>query len=231
MTRIALLCSASAFIASGAAFAERPIHPVVHARGDVHRVIAAAPGSTTLYDQNDEDNGMAIPSENFGHGFDSFDSSGADDFSVPAGHTWKIRQVEVTGVYGQGTSNPAQSENVLFYTDNKGLPGNLIAECDNLEGADNQGSFAIKLPKSCKVRLKGGKRFWISVVANENNACCTLWFWETRDVLSNNPAAWENPNDGYSTGCTSWGVMTSCIGKYGEGPDFMFSLKGIDVVR
>jgi hypothetical protein len=194
-------------------------------------VIAAAPGSVTLYDQNDEDNGMAVPSENYGHGFDSFDSSGADDFTVPAGHAWKIRQVEVSGIYGQGTTFPAESEDIYFYKDRSGLPGDPIAQCDNLGGVDNQGSFSITLSKSCKVNLKGGKRYWVSVVANENNACCTLWFWETRDVRSGKSAAWENPHNGYGTGCTMWDVMISCIGDYGEGPDFMFSLKGTDVVR
>jgi hypothetical protein len=228
MIRTALLCSASALIACGSAFAAGPMRPLTHARGEVHRVIAAIPGSATLYDQDSEDSGVGVVSTNFTHDFDSFDAYGADDFTIPTRHTWKIEQVEVTGIYGQG-SNPAQSESVFFYRDNKGLPGELIAECDDLDGVDNQGSFAIKLPKSCKSKLKGGKRYWLSIVANENNGCCTWWGWETRSVLSGKPAAWENPSGRF--GCSSWNVMTSCVGSYGEGPDFMFALKGKDLVQ
>lgn len=202
--------------------------PLTHVRGKVHRVISAAPGSVTLYDQNGDDAGVAIVSEIFTHSFDSYDSYGADDFTVPAGHKWKIREVEVTGAYGQ-QSEPAQSENVLFYKDRKGLPGKLVAECDNLSGSDNLGSFAIKLPKTCKVNLRGGYTYWISVVAIENNLCCTNWGWETRNGQNGDPAAWENPNGSYDE-CPNWGVMTSCIGDYGEGPDFMFALKGRDML-
>jgi hypothetical protein len=230
MTKTALLCSASALIvcASGATFAAGPKRPVTHIRGEVHRIVAAAPGSVTLFDQNDDDSGVAVPSENFTHDFDSYDSYGADDFTVPTGHKWKIREVEVSGIYGQN-SNPAQSENVLFYRDASDNPGKPVAECDALTGIDNRGSFAIKLPKTCKITLTGGHRYWVSVVANENNACCTLWFWETRNDQNGMPAAWENPGNGYGTGCTTWAVMTSCLGNGGEGPDFMFSLKGKDV--
>jgi hypothetical protein len=232
MTKIVLLCSASAlaFGVSGGALAGRPEPPVTHAHGEVHRIIAAVPGSVTLYDQNSDDSGVAVPSENFTHDFESYDSSGADDFTVPAGHTWKIREVEVTGVYGQ-PSNPADSENVFIYKDRRGLPENLVAECDSIKGIDNQGSFAIKLPKSCKVNLKGGKRYWISVVANENNACCTSWFWETRNGQNAKPAVWKNPGGGYGTGCEPWEPLTSCFGNSGEGPDFMFALKGKDIVQ
>jgi len=202
--------------------------PVTHIRSEVHRAISAMPGAVTLYDQNSDDSGVAVLSTNFTHDFDSFDSYGADDFAVPRGHKWKIREVEAAGVYAQN-SNPAQSENVLFYRDAMGLPGSLVAECDGLTGIDNDGSFAVKIPKSCRATLKGGLKYWISVVANENNACCTEWAWETRSGQLGRAAACENPGSGFRRGCPEWGVMTSCVGSYGEGPDFMFTLKGKDI--
>ena len=211
--------------ASGSAAAHRKL-PMTHARGAVDRVIAAAPGLVTLYDQSSDDSGVGVLSENF-YGYDSYDAYGADDFAVPAGHKWKIRQVEVAGVYEQDT-NPAQSENVLFYKAAKGLPGSLVAECDELPGIDNDGSFAIKIPKSCSVTLKGGFRYWVSVVVNENHVCCTDWKWETRSGQLGKAAAWENPGGVWGR-CVEWGVMTECIGDHGEGPDFMFALKGKDI--
>ena len=230
MTRIGLLCSGSAlmFCASSAAIATERARPPTHLHGEVHRVVAAVLGSVTLVDQNDDDSGVAVWSEDFSHGFDSYDSSGADDFTVPAGHKWKIREMEVSGAYGE-QSEPAQSEDVVFYRDKQGLPGTPIARCLQLAGKDNMGSFAIKLPRSCSVALKGGKRYWVSVVVHENNTCCTNWGWETRNGQNGKPAAWENPNGGFGIGCETWGIMTSCIGIEGEGPDFMFALKGRDV--
>ena len=135
----------------------------------------------------------------------------------------------MAGAYGCPgcDGGPASSESVFFYKDRKGLPGKLIAECGAIKGQDNQGSFAIRLPKSCKVTLKGGKAYWVSVVATMSFNCCGEWNWETRNSQIENPAAWENPNRG---DCRSWDVMTSCIGNYGEGPDFMFALKGADIV-
>ena len=111
------------FCLSGAIAAERKL-PMTHGRGEVHRVISAVPGAVTLYDQNSDDSGVAIISTNF-YGFDSFDAYGADDFAVPKGHRWKIRQVEVPGYYSaaSGNAGPAESESVFFYRDNQGLPG------------------------------------------------------------------------------------------------------------
>lgn len=232
MIRTALLCSVSALAlcATSATFAAERARPTTHFNGTVHRVISALPGAVTLYDQNSDDSGVAVISTNF-FDFDSFDSYGADDFTVPAGHKWKIKQVEVAGYYSSesGHNGPAASESVYFYRDDHGLPGELVAHCDQIEGKDDQGSFAIKIPSSCKVTLKGGKRYWISVFANMDISCCGQWNWSTRNGKYDKPAAWESPND--LAFCTTWERMTTCIGDNGEGPDFMFTLKGTDVVQ
>ncbi len=229
--KVSLLTTVSlsvlALCVSSATAADRNL-PVAHARGTVHRVISAVPGAVTLYDQNDDDAGLGALSVNFNSDFDSFDSYGADDFAVPAGHKWKIRAVEVSGYYREN-SEPARSENVLFYRSERGFPGRLIAKCDEVTGKDQGGSFLITLRKSCTVNLSGGHRYWVSVVANESNPS-TFWYWETRNGQIGHPAAWENPNGGFRR-CLTWDVMTSCIGDYGEGPDFMFTLKGKDVVQ
>lgn len=230
--RISLLATVSisvlALSVGGAAAGERKL-PATHVRGEVHRVIAASPGSITLYDQNSDDSDAGILSTNFTD-FDSFDSYGADDFTVPVGHKWKIRQIEVSGSYaaGDGNAGPAASESVFFYRDNHGLPGELVAKCEQIKGKDNQGSFAIKLPKSCKVVLKSGNRYWISVFANMDIACCGQWNWSTRDGQNGKPAAWENPGGGFRI-CPVWEHMITCMGDAGEGPDFRFALKGKDI--
>ncbi len=229
MRRTLFMASALTICVSGA-FAAQPTLPVTHMRGVVHRVISSLPRVQTLHDQNSDDSGVAAVSTNFTHDFDSYDSYGADDFTVPAGHKWRIKQVEVSGVYGQN-SRPAQSENISIYKDQNGLPGQIVAQCRELVGTDNSGSFAIRIPKNCKILLTGGSTYWLSVVANENNVCCTTWGWETRSSQSEQPAAWENPGDGFHTGCADWDVMAACLAKYDVGPDFMFTLKGKDITN
>jgi len=198
-----------------------------------YSVTSTAPRSSPLYDQDNDDSGYSIDSNNFTGDFSQYNAAAADDFAVPAGHKWRIKEVDVTGVYFSG-SGPATSENVLIYKNLRGLPGTLVAECSNIQGIDNKGSFAIKIPKSCKMVLQGGrlakgKTYWVSVVANIDFACCGAWAWETRTGQNGNPAAWENPNDGFGTGCTTWNALMSCFGDFGEGPDFMFALKGEDL--
>src|SRR5437764_1625977 len=92
-----LLASAAMFALTGAAFAGaahpgKVAHSVPH-----HYVHGLPPGTVTLYDQNDNDNGVGIVSDDFDSGsFDSYDSQIADDFKVPKGTTWKVKEVDVS---------------------------------------------------------------------------------------------------------------------------------------
>lgn len=229
MTKIALLCSMSIFALCAGEVCAGAANPTVAFRGGkVGQRTWASSGYAKLYSQNNYDAGMAIDSQNFSADFTEFTSAGADEFVIPSGHKWKIKEVDVTGVYYNGPG-PASSESVLFYKDSNGLPGDLAEQCDDVVGTDNQGSFAIKIPKTCKLNLKGGSTYWLSVVANMDLDPYGQWGWETRTQQNGDPAAWENPNDGWSSGCTTWQVMSSCF-DYGQGPDFMFTLRGKDVI-
>jgi hypothetical protein len=190
--------------------------------------VRGVPRSTErlLYSQYDLDEGTAISSQNFDNVFDAYDDAGADDFTVPAGHVWRIKEVDVAGTY-RGTGGPTPSERVSFYADDNGLPGALI-KAMTLTGTDNSGSFAIPFGALGPVRLKGGdsgRTYWVSIRANMDYFD-GQWFWETRTAQSGNGAAWENPGGGWGTTCSSWGRLTKCLPHDGEGPDFMFALKG-----
>lgn len=187
------------------------------------RVRAAKPAGIALpiiYSQNDNSAGIAVSSQNFEPSMNAFDNAGADDFTIPAGQRWLIQAVIVTGFYFNGPG-PADSETVTFYRDAGGLPGAVIST-QTVVGTDNAGSFTIRLPSP--VRLRQGT-YWVSVVANQNLTPDGQWGWETRTIQNGNPAAWQNPGDGFGTGCTTWANMQGCIG-FGEGPDFMFALFG-----
>jgi hypothetical protein len=188
------------------------------------RAAGVRPQSTqsVLYDQNNNDSSVGISSQNFETSFDVYDDQGADSFKVPAGQTWKIKEVDVTGVYFNG-DGPAVSENVTFYKNSGGLPGAVIKSV-TLAGTDSgTGSFAIT--GITGVKLTGGK-YWVSVQVNMDFDAGGQWGWDTRTVQSGFAAAWQNPADGLATGCTVYANMQGCIGAQGEGPDFMFALRG-----
>ena len=187
-----------------------------------HQTIFKTPkGSKTLYDQNANDSGVGLVSDNFTSGtFPSFSDQGADDFTVPAGHKWTVTEVDVTGVYFNGPG-PTTGVNVFFYKNKKGLPGKLVSEVDGASFTDNFGSFAVQ---TGGVKLKAGT-YWVSVQADMNfTGGAGEWGWEVNSVQTGNEAAWQNPGGGFAV-CPTWGPVTSCLG---YGPDFMFTLKGKD---
>ncbi|MGD0192838.1 MAG: hypothetical protein ABSD74_19045 [Rhizomicrobium sp.] len=220
MSKIALLAAASAIaISAGSQAAVQS--PVQSSRGfDVHatRLSITVPGVKTLYSQNNDDAGVAVISQNFESSMSIYDAQGADDFVVPKGKTWTVEEVDITGVYFNG-SGPAASENVTFYADSNGLPGKQIAAITKAKGADNGGSFAIKIHA---VKLKPG-HYWVSVGANCSFVTCGEWGWELRSVQANDMAAYQAP--GGSGPCTTWQPLDVCFGN-GTPPDFMFALKG-----
>ena len=217
MTGKALLLGTAALAASiGAASAQPP--SLSHAGGYVHRFVSAPPrGSQTLYDQNTNDAGYAVLSDYFDSG--DFDSQAADDFAVPEGFTWIVTKIDVTGVYFN-SYGPSIGQKVYFYKDKNGKPGKLIQEIDNLQGVDNDGSFAITLPGK-GVKLKTGK-YWLSVQVGLHDFNDGQWGWEVSSEQNTSEAMWQNPGGGFGV-CPIWGNIESCVG---YGPDLMFDLKG-----
>ena len=182
------------------------------------------PPPAPLYDQYNNDSGIGIVDQNFEPSFDIYDSEQGDDFVVPGGQTWNINQVDVAGVYFNGTG-PADSINVVVYNDNGGLPGSVVASQPNLSYTDTSGglgSYTIPLPSAITV---GEGHYWVAVQPNMDFGSGGEWGWEGRTVLSNDPGVWRNPGDGFGTGCTDWAVKEVCIPS-GEGPDQVWSISG-----
>jgi len=192
-----LLAGAAALALTGGATAGVNHMSAGGAHGAAQRVIhAPPPGLTTLYDQNIGDAGYGWFSQSLSS-YPQYSEYLADDFIVPAGHTWKVKEVDTTAFYYLGSGGPAHSVNVLFWKDNKGLPSQKngpAVECDNLtpkSGLDT-GAFQIKLPRDCSVKLKGGsrgKRYWLTVQANMDGINSSgYWAW-TQNLTINNDEA------------------------------------------
>jgi len=186
-------------------------------------LLAAPAASEVLWSQTGHDAGVQVISQNFEASFDLYDNQGADDFVVPPGEVWLVRQVEVMGTYGEGTG-PARSENVFFYGDAGGLPGAPLAAHMEVAGqGDWEGHFLITLPEPLKLR-EGA--YWLSVQINMDFALGGQWGWWTKRDRKGFRAAWMNPQGGFGVGCKHYRIMLRCIGHLGEGPDFSFVLYG-----
>ena len=174
-----------------------------------------------LYDQTDNASGAGTSSQNFETAIDAFDDQAADDFVVPAAQTWNIQQINVLGAYFNG-AGPAASANVIFYTDSATLPGTAVATYTSAAVVDDGlGNFNIALSPAAV--LTAGT-YWVSVQANMDFGVGGQWAWNDRTVQSNSGAAWQNPGDGFGSGCTTWGRKSTCVP--GAAPDNLFTLLG-----
>jgi hypothetical protein len=214
-----------ATIVGNANGASRPTPNAARAGGHASR--AAANGSgVLLFANSDNDAGIGVSSQNFESQYAAYNSAAADDFFVPANTTWHVTVVDVNGVFYNGSGpDGSETESVTFYKNTKGVPG-LVKATYTLQGLDNSGSFAITLPGK-GITLKGGRRgktFWLSVAINMPFHPNGQWAWETSTNAVDNTNVWENPSNGYGTGCTTWTVLSSCFA--GEGQSQMFALLG-----
>jgi hypothetical protein len=176
-----------------------------------------------LYDQTDNPSVNGFSSQDFEPSFDLYDNQGADDFTVPvADGAWSIEQVYVAGSTSLGYIVPFV--NVYFYEDNAGLPGTEVYSAYGVVPADDgSGSLTIVLPAAAV--LPAGD-YWLSVQAAMDFGTYGQWYWTTRSIQTANPWAWQNPGDGFASGCTTWAYGAGyCIPTIPE-PDALFRLDG-----
>ena len=177
--------------------------------------------AVTLYDQLDNDSADGVTSQNFEADFDSFDAQAADDFVIPAGETWSITDLTIPGVGAGGMP----SANVWFHANSGTLPGAVEYTALSVVPVDTFGDLAITLPVPA---VLGPGTHWVSVQANVDFAG-GQWFWSSRTVQANSESAWQNPGDGFGTGCTTWSARGTTCGITPSFPDHLFALQG-DIV-
>lgn len=213
MTKTALMATTGLLALFAAGVVPLGAHPAtITSRATNATTRIELPKVRTLYTQNSNSLGVGFISDNFTSGTTTSSTVAADDFIVPKGKTWQVGEVDVTGVYFNG-SGPATSENITFYKDASGVPGKTVKKgsFSALSCSDSGGSFSCTLPK--KVRLKPG-HYWVSVVANMNFISgAGEWGWEESSVIHNDPAVWGTCSGGV---CGDWQSL---------GEDLMFDLK------
>jgi hypothetical protein len=179
---------------------------------------------TLLYDQYDNfstEKTPNIPSQDAETALDFFDSQAADDFIVPAGEAWQVTEVDVLGEYD--SDGPAASFHVFFYQNGAGdLPGMLVA---SRLGNPYTGSNDFVITLTEPVTLPEG-HYWVSVQARQDITQAGFWLWHNRTVQSNSGAAWQNPGNGFGTGCVVWIRRVTCAVLQQTAPDQVFRLIG-----
>lgn len=180
---------------------------------------------TLLYDQNNNASGNGAPDQDFEAAFNAYDSRGADDFEVTFAGGWVVEQVTTVGTTGGATT----SVDVQFLADAAGFPDAApVTGCDYpgiVPTSQVGGSFVLDLPTGCNLTTGF---YWVAIQANQDFGTAGQHFWSNRTVQSNQGAVWENPGDGFATGCTTWDRMTTCGVGGGASPDFLFQILGTE---
>lgn len=211
-----LLLLAASLLAWGTALADKPA--LVLKGTPSHRHVHAN-ALQTLYDQPGYI-GTGVNSQNYDPAYDAYDDEAADDFFVPDGARWLIKEVDMDGYYNEG---PADTFTITFYKDKHGKPGATRAQFVVVPPYyDGGGGMPLKL--GGRVSLKPG-HYWLSIVADQNFTIGNgQWSWASSADTFNSPAMWRNPGGGFELGCPDWGIESVCI-PIGEG-DHVFALKG-----
>jgi hypothetical protein len=169
--------------------------------------------------QLNADSARSFPSQNFEPDFDAYDNVAADDFTVA--RRCRARVVTVVGNYGAG-SGPADSETVTFYRDKTGRPGRVVSTQTVTAPDDAIGTFDLPLDEA--VRLRAGRKYWVSIQISMNFAESGVWLWEMQSVVDGAKPVWKNPGDGYGYGCVDWTEIETCAGAEWSG-GLMFEIR------
>jgi hypothetical protein len=164
-------------------------------------------------------------SQDYEPALDSHDAQGADDFFITSGNTWVVSQVQVDGVYYDG-SGPADSANVYFYRDNGGVPGTAVFTQTNIAYTPGPNAGNLIVPLNPPAVLGAGS-YWLSVQANQDSSTAGRWGWRNRRFSgAQYGAAWRNPGLGQGVGCAGWSNRATCLNTSSD-PDQIFIISGV----
>jgi len=186
-------------------------------QGQAQASPAESPDGSFCYSQMGTDAGVAIVSQDFTDpGYDIDEAQAADDFKLKADCT--ANGLVVTGQFFNGTG-PADSLNVTYYKNKNSHPAKVLKAFTGLDPATGP-SFNVK---HGKVNLVAGT-YWVSpqVVMAFAGGTTGEWGWEQQTEIKGSEGNWQNPGDGFGTGCTTWNTNTACVGFAG---DYMFKVK------
>ena len=190
----------------------------------VSLALPAGANAEVLYDQTDhaapassDPGGPNFSPSNY-FGPDNADRT-ADDFTVPAGETWTLTEVDVRGAFEGPEAEP--EVNVFIYADDNGKPGEELWS----QGIGGTTGPNYEIPLTDGPKLEAGT-YWLT--AQQVVRGLAYWSWQTRTVQSGSPAQWisgEGTPDCEES--AAWVPRTSCWPSVN--PDQVFALEGTRV--
>jgi hypothetical protein len=211
---LGVIFSLTALVDAGAATT------AVHAASSLRNAKPASPKTVprdaasgmVLYRQTGTYTGAAVAQTST----DGNNASGADDFTVTDANGWTISAFNFAVVLPNYSPSAGLSYNVDVYPDASGHPA-FPGVCSAHFAAgivDNDNTMlSVPLPQAC-VLPQGS--YWVALQANNNNDSSQPlvpqvdWSGYTAAVIPGWPASWENPGNGYGTGCDVWTPATGC---------------------
>jgi photosystem II stability/assembly factor-like uncharacterized protein len=144
----------------------------------------------------------------------------ADDFTIPAGQSWSIEEVAVSGSYRIATS--VNDVRVVIYQNDGGKPGAEVYSSGALVPANPASpNFTVKLPEA--LTLPEGT-YWLSVYPNLAFGAGFQWYWANQTAISGAPAHFRDNANLFGTGAVNWTESSLAFG--GIQTDMVFTLFG-----
>ncbi len=146
----------------------------------------------------------------------------ADDFVIPEGTNWKLRNITAFGTASGGPE--LTSATVVIFSDNGGVPGDVVYNSGAIEpiSASTDTNLSLELPE--EVTLGSGS-YWLSVYANlaflPNN---TQWFWLTQSTVIGQENVIRDEGDLFGQGLVDWTPQSLAFG--GNPEDLVFQIFG-----
>jgi hypothetical protein len=177
----------------------------------------------TLYAQLDDPSGSAFTDQAFEAVYAAYDGTGADDFQVTSAIGWDVTTLNTPGALQPPAGQVPFFVSNAFHADGGGIPGAALAGCsfpgNTSFTTDGTGDLSIDVT-GCN--LPPGET-WVSQIVRLDFNPFGQHFWATRNTALGTPAQWQNPGDGFASGCTSWTNASLCGG---IGADNLFEILG-----
>jgi len=190
--------------------------------------------SVVLYDQTNNVGSNFVDSSDWGSHYPSVISQAADDFVVPTSSIWKVSGATASGAIVESEGPGVLSLLVQFYTNSSGnAPATRLYSQTVASGSIGgiaTGVFAVTLASPVTF---GPGHYWFTVQARQacTTSSCKHWVWTERTVKSNLESVWQNPPNGFGSGCITWKPrITVCHQPSGSvNPDLLFKLSGTSI--
>ncbi|MEX2595565.1 MAG: T9SS type A sorting domain-containing protein [Salibacteraceae bacterium] len=152
---------------------------------------------------------VGLAAQDFETANDQYDCMVADDFTVPSGETWYLDSLYIGGQYSAGAT--ATSGLIIhIYEDDAGDIGPLVFSDTINNNLDFYGDGDLRPYWETPIEISSGT-YWLALQARKDfGGGGGQWYWTREGSLTGYLPKWQNPNNGFGSGCTSWITSQNC---------------------